>query len=962
MDIHLYLKRAVIFILIFLVFSVDAESINSSEVKSLRIAIIDNNSPLSMRLPDGRPTGLYVEFWQLWSQINHIPVEFFTFSVQQSIQAVKNGDVDFHAGLFISDERRQWALFSKPIHNIETQIFFNPNRKNFVISDDLSGLKIGVIKASYQEDYLTKNYPNAEIIRFEELSDNIISVLNNKTDLLVEEVPPTLAELGKMGLSGVLQLVSKPFVNNDVSALMLKSNVALLETVNLGISKMPIDKIISIERKWLPDLEPFFNKKNIVPLFTPLELNWLEQNNKFILGIDPYWKPFEFVDFEGEHSGISADYIKHIGAKLKVDINIEQTPPWSEVMELIKAGKIDILSAVTITEARKEFLAFSKPYLSFPLVIVTRRDGIFVQSLDQLKNKRVGVPKSSPDEDYITANYPEVIIHTYDTPAQGLAMVENKTIDAFVENMGVISHHLNDKNFKELHVTAVLPKKFEMAVGVRKGLKAMIPMINKALDEIAPEQKIEINNKWLKSEVSSGIDIKSILSWALPIVSILTFIILYMVRSNRRLHHEISERIKFEEALKSAKYQADKSKEESEKARSLAEIANINKGEFLANMSHEIRTPMNAVVGMSLLLQESGLTEEQQKYNSILNESVSSLLVLIDDILDLSKVEAGQMTLDNLDFSIEHLIENISNQIALKIDSNKINLRINIDSNVPKIVVGDSMRLGQVLLNLTNNAAKFTSIGEIAISAETIKQLDDKVILKFSVSDTGIGMTPEQTSKIFGTYSQADSSITRKYGGTGLGLTISKKLCKLMNGDIWVDSNIDKGANFFFTVTLGTTKKDLTNDISSNHSKNKNVETNNPFIQNNQYNRAYSLLKGKHILLVDDNNINLMVAGKILAKFGVLVSRAANGEEAVNKVKESSFDAILMDIQMPVMDGYTATRKIRELSEFRSLPIIAMSANVMADDVKKAYQSGMNAHVGKPLKVELLLDTLIKFL
>jgi two-component system, sensor histidine kinase and response regulator len=526
------------------------------------------------------------------------------------------------------------------------------------------------------------------------------------------------------------------------------------------------------------------------------------------------------------------------------------------------------------------------------------------------------------------------------------------------------------------------------------------------------------------------------------------------------------------------------------KARQAADEANKAKGDFLANMSHEIRTPMNAVIGMAHLALKTELTAKQQDYLNKIQSSANSLLGIINDILDFSKIEAGKLDMEAVEFDLAEALDNVANVITVKAyEKENLEVLFYLDSQVPNFLVGDPLRLNQILVNLGNNAVKFTEQGEIVLITKITKRSAEKATLQFSMRDTGNGMTEEHQAKLFQAFSQADTSTTRKYGGTGLGLTISKRLVNMMGGDIWVESEPGKGSTFSFTADFGlgkeTVKKrfvpspDLTGTkvlvVDDNATSRKifqdilesftfevtvaasgpegiteleSAKVDKPFelvvmdwkmpgmdgieaskrikdheglskipaiilvtaygraeimqqaeevgldgfllkpvnpsmlfdtiIQalgeavpeisriaqrREQETEAFEHIRGAYVLLVEDNEINQQVAKEILEGAGLNVKVAADGQEGVNAVKENNYDVVLMDVQMPVMDGYTATREIRNLkSEIRNVPIIAMTAHAMAGDEDKSLAAGMNGHVTKPIDPDQLFSTLQKWI
>jgi polar amino acid transport system substrate-binding protein len=726
-----------------------------------------------------------------------------------------------------------------------------------------------------------------------------------------------------------------------------------------------------------------------------------------------------------------------------------------------KAGEIDLLPALTPSPSRFDYLNFTQPYLHFPFMIFTRKDAPLITSIDDLEGLEIAAEREYVTIEYLQKDYPQLNLKQMDTTAEALRALASGEVDAYIGNLTLGSYLIDKLGLGNLKVAAPTPYANDLAIGVRKDWPELRSILDKALQTIDENDRRAIRQESLA--IRYDVEVDYTLLW--QVLAVAGFLLLITLLWTAQIRRQKA-------ALAVAKAEAEQ--------------ANRFKSYFLANMSHEIRTPMNAIMGFSHLALQTQLTPRQHHYIDKIKSSSHTLLGVINDILDFSKIEAGKLEVENIPFSLDEVLENLASLTAMRADEKGLEILFNRDLTIPGMLIGDPLRLGQVLINLTGNAIKFTQQGEIMVSATLEDQSETGISIRFTVRDTGIGIDKTELPRLFQPFNQLDGSTTRRYGGSGLGLSICLHLIELMQGEIMVDSTPGKGSTFSFVIPLGISgstvrenwlpepdlrglkvlvvddnptalellterlvsftfdvsatlnAKDALNLLSeANHSEDNpyrlvlmdwrmpglnGIDAGRHIKQNRDklslvpavilitaYGREEVMLHAEEsgldailikpvspsvlfdtvirvlsneeehkviqaggtaptqrlsgtVLLVEDNVINQQVAQEILEGMGLLVHTVNNGQEAVDTLDQHSYDLVLMDLQMPEMDGYEATRRIRADAKYDQLPLIAMTAHAMADEREHCLDVGMNEHVPKPIDPAHLYKVLCQWL
>jgi two-component system sensor histidine kinase/response regulator len=517
--------------------------------ETITVMLGETNTPFSFQLPNGQAAGLYVDFWELWSATNNIPVNIVLAPLEDGLRAVKDQQAVL-GGVFVNDERDAWGDFSVAFHSVQTGILYNRSSSKAEHQLLSGAAKVAVLRASFQSTYLQEQYPEMELSLYDNLEPVMFQLLAGEIDAIVAEIPALNSELSKLSLNGLLAIADSELLDNTVHVLVAEEQAELLATINQGIMNIPVGSLVAQEKKWLPSLEPFFRNTSSVPNLSLAEQQWLQRHHSFQVGVDNSWYPFDFRDKNGRYSGVAASYINYLSDTLGISIKPVVTESWNEAFDEFKAGNIDIMAAAIMTTKRISAADFTDPYFMTPTAIVIRSDGFYAGSMEELAGRKLGLVRGFAIVDFVVDDYPKIDVQLVDTIVEGLEKLQSGEIDAYVGALAVVNYEIASRDLPDLVVAGFTPYKFEISMAVRKQLSPLTSILNKTFASMDEREKARIANDWLSVHLQSGTDLSTILRWGLPILALLLLVIVSIVLFNRRLQREITSRILAEEELK----------------------------------------------------------------------------------------------------------------------------------------------------------------------------------------------------------------------------------------------------------------------------------------------------------------------------------------------------------------------------------------------------------------------------
>jgi len=884
----------------------------------------------SFILPDGTYSGFTAAFCALLTRLFGLPFVQEFHGWDSLMQGFNRRTVDFTGDLTPTPDRALIYYMSSPIAERSLTVFIRSGAVRIRTFEDLNGLVIGFFAGSVTEQLVRAAYPSLsfEAVALQNSEEIARELRAGEIDAFIADSVVSYDFIDYDFITGVDAL---PFVYTPVS--LSTANPALepiVSAVNKFIQAGGIDELYGLYAIG----EQEFAKYSFNRFLNEDEREYIADLTARGAKVPVAWEtdnyPLSFYNKEDkDYQGIVPEILRRISGISGIEFEVvnEVDTPWRGVLEMLETGKAALVSDLAYTPERGgRFLWSQHAIAAFNYALLSKSDYPDLKHY-QVVRETVGIERATSFEDIFKSLFPnhEKIVY-FSSTEESMDALQKGRIDLLMSSEAeflTLTNYYEQSGYK-VNVIFASPVR-EAFLGFNLNESVLRSIIDKALSLIDIEAHTrDWKSRTFNYERKFAEERSLYLSISSTVLGVLLVILAILLVRNKKTSVRLEE------------------------AKILAEQSNLAKSTFLAQMSHEIRTPMNAIIGMTNIGMSAPDPERKEYCFKKIDNASKHLLGIINDILDMSKIEANKLELMPTAFSFEKMLQRVVSVINFQVDQKGQKLNINTDKDIPDELVGDDQRLAQVITNLLSNAVKFTPEGgHIDLDARLLENENDVCTLQVAVTDTGIGIKPEQQALLFRPFQQVDSVAARKFEGTGLGLAISKRIVEMMGGKIGVKSELEKGSVFTFTVRL---------------KRGEGGKTETP----EERPDITGLFKGRHVLLVEDMEINREIVIALLEPTLLEIDCAENGIDAVRvfSTAPEKYDLIFMDVQMPEMDGYEATRRIRALDvpNAKTIPIVAMTANVFREDVEKCLEAGMTSHVGKPLAIDEIMDKLYKYL
>ncbi|NEX21322.1 transporter substrate-binding domain-containing protein [Thiorhodococcus mannitoliphagus] len=862
---------------------------------------------------NGRVDGYLVDLMRAIAARAGLRAEFQFLTLAQVKEGTERGTLDVTLAVNPTPERKRVLLLSAGTVEFTLSIFARKEAGDIAGLESLAGKTLATYPRYSWNARFPKYLPETRIITAANVEGMFRLVATGQADVAISETESGKALLRRTLLTNV---EPKAFAVFDGQRSLrghyfgvIRQAPLLASILDKSFAQMPEAEKQRIWDRWFTRADHLGEVR-----LDDGERAYLEVT-VFRRALASAWMPFDFADDQGAPTGVAEDYWALIRDKLGLHEDSGERQSFGEILASMQRGDVDLYAATTQTADRADYALFSDPYERYPIAIAGVASAGLFAGTASLTGRRVAVGRDYSAYHLLKAHTLGIDFVLVENTRAALEAVADGRAEAAVDILPVLHQQIERFPPGRVKLVGVTDIEFPLQVMVSRRQAALLPLINRAIAAITPQERAAIHNKWLLRQVVTAPDYRLLWQVLMMAVLILATILFW----NQRLRREVGRRKQAEAALRQARDRADR--------------ASRAKGDFLANMSHEIRTPLNAVIGLTRLSLETDPAPLLRDYLGKIDLSARTLLGLIDDILDLSRIEAGKLHPRQEPLELGAILEGVRVMVGPQAADKGLDLHIEGPEDAVGLMLGDGLRLTQVLLNLVGNAVKFTHRGRVTL-AVWIEDADaDALRLTFSVTDTGIGIPAERRADLFEAFTQLDTSSTGVHGGSGLGLAISARLVALMGGHLDVESIEGKGSTFWFSLAFPRAVAATLVEAPPA-----------PVLE---------ALRGLRVLVAEDDPVNQVLIRDLLGRRGVEVILAATGTEAVAAATEGGFDLVLMDIRMPEMDGLTACRHIRALPG-GGPPIIALTANALAGERERCLAAGLDGYLTKPIEPETL--------
>ncbi|WDU57917.1 transporter substrate-binding domain-containing protein [Pseudemcibacter aquimaris] len=741
---------------------------------------------------DGEAYGYSIDYLNLVASKVGINIEYVNGLVWSDLlKALENKEIDMGQSIIQTPDREEYLLFTRPYLDLPMVYFGREGAGEITGIDDLYGKRVGVVSGAFPDTIYRSDYPELNLVSFDTTPLALKALAAGTIDVHADILPVSLYTIRTSMLPGIEVIGDKFFPeteNSDFIRLAVRDDWPILRDIlEKGMAAVTDEEIVMLSNKWQTTQ---LNASTGIGL-TSAEAEWLADNRIINVGVDPTQNPLEFLDEEGNISGVTGAYLDKIAEKLNVEFRHTGSRNWTEALEDINTKEADILTLITETDERRETLEFTDPYVSVVHMIFAREGEEVYGNLDALVGRTVAQVNNFAVKSFIERDYPRINIVTADTVAGAMGLVATGEADAYVGSMPMATYSIASEGYSNLAVVGDTPYRGENAMAIRKDLPLLASAMQKALRAITPEERAEISRTWIGLKSEDTIDFQLIFRIAFGAAVVIFLVLIW----NYSLRREVERRIEIESQLRHSQRVAEKALKDAEKA-------NQAKSTFLANMSHELRTPLNAIIGFSEAMM-SGIggkiiSEKHQEYLTDIKNSGEHLSIVINDILDLSKIEAGKWKLNEVEFSLVSEIKGAIKMIDKMAELKNIPVHFECENKNGELkLFGDEIAFRRVMINLLSNAVKFTNSGG-DIFCRVINERNGSITIE--IEDTGIGIPKDRLEHVLNPFEQAHGSHDLNEEGTGLGLPIVKELVELHGGSCLIESEVGKGTKVSISI------------------------------------------------------------------------------------------------------------------------------------------------------------------